>query len=102
MLTLTPQVFFLDALDNLPRLRVSDSLMKMFLWVLRQVGVRDAPSFALLRETQSHLSTECGIPTRQFESAQGNVYFMNDVQQMIAKVRHSSWLDLCLPYQPAV
>ena len=87
---LLSQMFLLDALDNLPRLRISDSLMKMFVWILREVGVRDAPSFASLRETQSHLRTECGVPTRRYESARGNIYFMNDVQRMITKVRHPS------------
>jgi len=65
--------------------------MKMFLWLLREVGVQDAPSFASLRETQSRLRTECGVPTHRYESVQGNVYFMNDVQSMIAKVRNLTW-----------
>ena len=78
--------FLLDAVDNLPRLRISDSLMKVFLWMLREARVRDAPSFASLRKTQSCLHTECSIPTHQYNSAQGNIYFMNDVQKAIANV----------------
>ena len=80
------KIFLLDAVDNLPRLRISDSLMKVFLWMLREAGVRDAPSFASLRKTQSRLHTECSIPTHQYNSAQGNIYFMNDVRKVIANV----------------
>ena len=90
-----PQTFLLDALDNLPRLRVSDSLMKAFLWLLREAGVRDVPSFASFREIQSHLRTECGIPTHQHESVQGNIYFMNDIQRIIAKVCDSPQSSTC-------
>ena len=61
--------------------------MKVFLWVLHEAGVRDAPSFASLRKVQSRLRIECGIPTHRYESIQGNVYFMNDVQTMIERVR---------------
>ena len=83
-------MFLLDALDNLPRLRISDSLMNMFLLVLHEAGVRDAPSFTSLRDIQSRLRTECGISTHQYESAQGNVYFMNDVRKIVIKVCNSS------------
>ena len=83
------QTFLLDAVDNLPRLRISDSLMKVFLWVLREAGVHDVPSFAFLRGMQSDLRAKCGIPTHQYKSAQGNVYFMNDLQKIVAKVCYS-------------
>jgi len=58
--------------------------------------VQGVPSFASLREIQSRLRTESGIPTHRYESTQGNVYFMNDVQEMIARVCDSSWRYLCL------
>ena len=60
--------------------------MKIFLWLLREAGVQDAPSFPSLRKMQADLQTECGIATRRYESVQGNVYFMNDVQKMVERV----------------
>lgn len=67
--------------------------MKVFLWMLREAGVRDTPSFASLRKIQSHMRDKCGIPTHRYESAQGNIYFMNDIQKIIAKVRDSSQMN---------
>ena len=63
--------------------------MKVLLWLLREAGVRDVPSFASLRKLQSLLRAECGIPTHQYKSAQGNSFFMNDLRGIIAKVRKS-------------
>ena len=60
--------------------------MKVLLWLLREAGVQDVPSFASLRKLQSLLRTECGIPTHQYKSAQGNSFFMNDLREIVAKV----------------
>ncbi|KAJ8502455.1 hypothetical protein ONZ45_g11746 [Pleurotus djamor] len=74
--------FLLDLLDNFPRLRISGSLMKVFLWILRESGV---PSFDALRKQQALLRKTCGIPTLQNRSPKGNVYYMNDPRSIIAK-----------------
>ena len=60
--------------------------MKVFLWLLCEAGVQDVPLLPSLQKMQVDLWTECGISTRWYESVQGNIYFMNDIQKMIEQV----------------
>ncbi|KAJ7789656.1 hypothetical protein B0H14DRAFT_3891746 [Mycena olivaceomarginata] len=61
-------LFLLDTLDNLPRLRISNSLMKVFLWILNESGAKDVP-----------------VPTTQYKTVKGNIFYMNDPRTIIAK-----------------
>ncbi|KAI9061285.1 hypothetical protein FKP32DRAFT_1654775 [Trametes sanguinea] len=72
-------------LDNLPRLRISDALLKVFLWILREAGVKDVPSFNAFRTMQQQLRAGAGISTIQCQSPQGNVFYLNDPRELIAK-----------------
>ncbi|KAJ7202681.1 hypothetical protein B0H12DRAFT_1243992 [Mycena haematopus] len=81
----TKMMFLLDTLDNLPRQRVSNSLMKVFLWILREGGARNVPSLDALRKVQMNLHSQGGVPTVPWTSTQGNVFHLNDIRTIIAK-----------------
>ncbi|KAF8905268.1 hypothetical protein CPB84DRAFT_1845065 [Gymnopilus junonius] len=77
-------IFLLDTLDNLPRMRISNSLMEVFLWVLRETGACDVPSLYHLRKVQTSIQKSSGVPTTQYKSPKGNVYSMNDPCTIVA------------------
>ncbi|THU94330.1 hypothetical protein K435DRAFT_820025 [Dendrothele bispora CBS 962.96] len=74
----------LDIIDNLPRLRISDSLMKVLLWAMKECGARNVPSFYSLRKTQKALRTDQGIPNIECKSVQGKIFYINDPRNIIA------------------
>ncbi|KAF9464228.1 hypothetical protein BDZ94DRAFT_1355980 [Collybia nuda] len=77
-------MFLLDAIDNLPRLRISGSLMRVLLWLLREVGVKKVPLFDGLRSAQKELRKHAGVPTIHWKSPKGNLFLFNDPCTLIA------------------
>lgn len=78
--------FLLDVIDNLPRLRISGSFMKVLLWLLRELGVQAVPSFDGLRRVQKSLREKQGIPTISATTPKGNAFSFNDPRVLIANV----------------
>lgn len=60
--------------------------MKIILWLLRESGARDVPSFYRLRKVQKTLRAESSVPTIKCESVRPNIFYMNDPRVLIAKV----------------
>lgn len=79
-------MFLLDTIDNLPRLRISSSIMKVILWLLRVCGIRDVPSYKALRKVQEDIQKDAGIPTLHRKSPQGHTFSFNDPRALIANV----------------
>lgn len=78
--------FLLDMIDTLPRLRISGSIMKTILWLLRECEVENIPSYKKFRDMQENLRKEAGIPTIQWQSPQGNTFSFNDPIALVANV----------------
>ncbi|KAK6984274.1 hypothetical protein R3P38DRAFT_3452691 [Favolaschia claudopus] len=78
------QMFMLDLLDNLPRLRLSDDQLKTIIWVMRECKTPDVPSFSALRKKQAELTKDVNIGTRHHVSALGNEFFMNHPAELLA------------------
>jgi hypothetical protein len=80
------QLCYLDILDNLPRLRLSSSQLKMILWVMKECGAKDVPSFNAFRSMQLHIRRTTGVRSEAHKSDLGNLFYVNDVRDLIAKV----------------
>lgn len=76
----------LDLLDSLPRLRMSDALMKAFIWVMRVCETPDVPSFSRLRKKQTELTKTSGITTTPQVSPIGNEFYTNSAEDVLKLV----------------
>ncbi|KAJ6456980.1 hypothetical protein C8R45DRAFT_1064760 [Mycena sanguinolenta] len=76
---------YLDILDNLPRLRLSSSQLKMILWIMDACGAKDVPSFNAFRAMQKHIRKMTGVRSEPHKSDLGNLFYVNDIRDLIAK-----------------
>jgi hypothetical protein len=77
---------YLDILDNLPRLRLSSSQLRMILWIMNECGAKDVPSFNAFRSMQTFIRKSTGVRSEAHRSDLGNIFYVNDVRDLIAKV----------------
>ncbi|TFK29556.1 hypothetical protein FA15DRAFT_677776 [Coprinopsis marcescibilis] len=77
-------MFLLDAMDNMPRLRISSTLMSVMLWVLQEAGVKDVPSALQLRRVQKSLRKGTCVETVHWTSPKGNMFSFNNPASIIA------------------
>ncbi|KAJ7213920.1 hypothetical protein GGX14DRAFT_534135 [Mycena pura] len=75
----------LDIIDNLPRLRLSSSQLKIILWLLKECKVKGVPSYNSFRKLQEQLRQVCGSEPRPYVSSAGNRFFVNDVRESVAR-----------------
>ncbi|KAJ7467958.1 hypothetical protein FB451DRAFT_1020806 [Mycena latifolia] len=76
---------YLDILDNLPRLRLSSSQFKMILWMMKECGAKDVPSFNAFRSMQKHIRQTMGVRSEPHKSDLGNLFYVNDIRDLISK-----------------
>ena len=79
-------MYLLDMLDNLPHLRMSDKHLEAVLFVMKESGARDVPSLDTLRRFQSKLSDSFACKPTRHVSADGNIYYINDIVAQISEV----------------
>ncbi|KAK0435503.1 hypothetical protein EV421DRAFT_1908579 [Armillaria borealis] len=75
----------LDILDNLPHLRMSGSHMQMILWLLKELGVWNVPTFKAFQKFQAVLRDMCGSEPKLHTSSLGNHFCVNDIHETIAR-----------------
>ncbi|KAG6818880.1 hypothetical protein H0H93_000679 [Arthromyces matolae] len=77
-------MFFLDLLDNLPRLRLSDDHMRAIIWAMRECGTPNVPTFSALRKFQASVTHDVLEKPEHHTSALGNHFFMNHPKKLLA------------------
>jgi hypothetical protein len=82
----TQQMFLLDMLDQLPRLRLSDDQLKFIVWVMKECGTPAVPAFASLRKKQTQLANDLGLKPERCVSALGSEFSINDPAKFFALV----------------
>ncbi|KAF8887471.1 hypothetical protein CPB84DRAFT_1816628 [Gymnopilus junonius] len=76
--------FLLDTIDSLPWLHLSGSTMKVILWLLHEIGVKNVPSFDVLRKRQCNVCDKVGVPMISWKSPKGNAFSFNDPRVILA------------------
>lgn len=76
-----------DLLFNSPRMKFSRAQQQAILSWGKQLGAQDVPSLKQLSSAQKDLLAKTGDPTSHQRSSKGNVFYLNEIGDSIAKVR---------------
>ncbi|OCH85670.1 hypothetical protein OBBRIDRAFT_739505 [Obba rivulosa] len=90
-------MFLLDMLANLPRLRLSSDHLQFILWMLKELGVSDVPSYKRFRHKQDELNKMMHICTQLKCSPKGGVFYQNNMADLLAidwtNLETRAWLE---------
>ncbi|KAJ7207881.1 hypothetical protein GGX14DRAFT_567184 [Mycena pura] len=75
----------LDILDNLPRARFTGAQLSLVIHFAKSLGAPNVPSLKGLRRIQKDLQIRCGHEPVKIDSAMGNVFYLNDLRESIAR-----------------
>lgn len=75
-----------DLLFNSPRMKFSRAQQKAVLSWGKQLGAQDVPSQSQFTSMQKDLLEKVGDPTSRKRSSRGNIYYLNEIGDSIAKV----------------
>lgn len=64
----------------------SEAQKKALLHWARELGAQDVPSLKAVKQWQAHVEAVVGDPTKQVTTRSGNIFYINDVANTIAKV----------------
>ncbi|KAF7965722.1 hypothetical protein HWV62_42165 [Athelia sp. TMB] len=74
-----------DMLFNSPRMKFSRPQQKAVLSWAKQIGARDVPSHSQFLSMQQELLERVGDPSSRQRSSRGNIYYLNEIGNSIAK-----------------
>lgn len=80
------QMFLTDVLFNSARLRFSLPQKKAMLEWAKDLGAKNVPSLYALEQNENRLMKSLGCPTIEVRTRNGNLFYINDIAQGIAKV----------------
>lgn len=76
----------MSLLFSSPRHPFSDEQKKAILNWARELGARDVPSFDAVKKNQKHIDHLVGDPTEKVSARSGDVFYINNIAQLIARV----------------
>ncbi|KAI6138558.1 hypothetical protein BKA82DRAFT_158153 [Pisolithus tinctorius] len=77
--------FLTELLFSSPRLPFSEPQKRAILSWAKELGARDIPSLYSLNRCHEEIKNLIGNPTRKVVSASGNIFYINDIANSIAK-----------------